>query len=263
MTDYKLNQEQVTNYNENGFLMVPEFFSEEEMLRMLEIARADLELMEGANDRLDRSGKVSRLSLRYDLQPSIYSAYARHRAIVEPMQQLIGKEVFHYHHKMMLKEPRIGGAWEWHQDYGYWYNNFLYPDMASCMIFVDRATKENGCLQVIKGSQKLGRLDHGKAGDQTGADLQRIEIIQNELDLVYCEMGPGSLLFFHSNLLHRSDANESEDSRWALICCYSAATNPTFRPNADSGHYQRLDSMDEKEIEIAAEKHLRELKLRS
>ncbi len=263
MDNYMLSADQIRDYTENGFLMLPSFFSDEQMHQMLEVARADRKLLEESNDRLDRLGKVSRLSLRYDLQPSIYSAYARHRAIGQPMQQLIGGEIFHYHHKMMLKEPHIGGAWEWHQDYGYWYSNFLCPDMASCMIFVDRATKENGCLQVLRGSHKLGRLDHGKAGDQTGADLERVEVICNGLETVYCEMEPGSLLFFHSNLLHRSDANESSESRWALICCYSASTNPTFRSDADNGHYQRLDLLDEKDVEIMAREHSRQLNLDS
>jgi hypothetical protein len=35
------------------------------------------------------------------------------------MERLLDGEVYHYHHKMILKEPKIGGAWEWHQDYGY------------------------------------------------------------------------------------------------------------------------------------------------
>ncbi len=57
---------------------------------------------------------------------------------------------------MMLKEPFVGGAWEWHQDYGYWYKNgCLLPHMASCLIAVDRATKANGCLQILKGSHEM------------------------------------------------------------------------------------------------------------
>ncbi|MFT5086801.1 MAG: ectoine hydroxylase [Planctomycetota bacterium] len=255
MDNYTLSEEQVAAYERDGFLILPEYFARADMDKMLEIARADRVLMENANDRLDSAGKVSRLSLRYDLAPSVYSAYVRHRAIVEPMEQLVGGEIYHYHHKMMLKEPRVGGAWEWHQDYGYWYANFLYSDMASCMISVDRANRENGCLQVLKGSHKLGRLEHGKTGDQTGADMERVEEVRKNMETVYCEMEPGTLLFFHSNLLHRSDPNESEHSRWALICCYSAASNPTFRAEAAAGHYEKLQRWDTEEVRAAAEKH--------
>src|SRR5436853_541784 len=84
------------------------------------------------------------------------------------------------------KEPKVGGAWEWHQDYGYWYNNdCLFPDMASCYIAVDPATKENGCLQVLKGSNRMGRIEHGKSGSQTGADQRRVELARQYLEPVY------------------------------------------------------------------------------
>ena len=52
---------------------------------------------------------------------------ARHDA-----EQILDGEVYHYHSKMIMKEPRIGGAWTWHQDYGYWYQNgVLFPDLTS------------------------------------------------------------------------------------------------------------------------------------
>ena len=52
----------------------------------------------------------------------------------------------------MQKEPKVGGAWEWHQDYGYWYKNqFMFPDeLISVMVALTEANKGNGCLQVIK-----------------------------------------------------------------------------------------------------------------
>ena len=85
---------------------------------------------------------------------------------------------------------------EQHQDYGYWYQNgCLFPDMGSAFIAVDPNTRANGCLQVLKGSHKMGRIEHGRYGDQTGA----------KRELVYVELDPGDTLFFHSNLLHRSD----------------------------------------------------------
>ena len=151
------------------------------------------------------------------------------------MERLLGGEVYHWHHKMILKEPFTGGAWEWHQDYGYWYNNgCLFPDLASCMIAVDRATKENGCLQVLRGSHRMGRIDHGKVGDQTGADMERVAAAMQRLELVHCEMEAGSAIFFHSNLLHCSAQNRSANPRWALICCYNAARNDPYKESRRS-----------------------------
>ena len=96
------------------------------------------------------------------------------------MEAFLGGEVYHYHSKMILKEPRVGGAWEWHQDYGYWYQNgCLFPDMASCLIAIDPATRANGCLQVLRGSHRMGRIEHGRFGGQTGADPERVEAGDN------------------------------------------------------------------------------------
>lgn len=161
---------------------------------------------------------------------SVYGYAARSHKMVDTMEDLLGGEVYHYQSKITAKEPREGGAWEWHQDYGYWYNNgCLFPHMASAMIALDRCTKSNGCLQVLKGSHQLGRIDHGLLdGDQVGADLRRVAEAEKHLDLVYCEMEPGDVLFFHCNTLHRSDQNHSDDRRWTLICCYNAVRNDPY-----------------------------------
>lgn len=57
--------------------------------------------------------------------------------------------------------------------------------MASAMIALDKCTKANGCLQVLKGSHHLGRIDHGLLdGDQVSADLRRVEEAEKQLELV-------------------------------------------------------------------------------
>jgi hypothetical protein len=75
----------------------------------------------------------------------------------------------------------------------------------------------------------MGRIDHGKTGDQTGADLERVEAALERLELIYVEADPGDALFFHCNLLHRSDQNLSAHPRWSLICCYNAARNDPYK----------------------------------
>jgi len=241
MSPFRVTAAQIAEFNETGYLLVRQMFDPEEMHLLISIAKLDRE-MDKAHTAKDAQGGVSRLRLRNELYDDIYSACVRCPRIVDTMESLLGDEVYHFHHKMMLKEPLVGGAWEWHQDYGYWYkfNACLFPDMASCMIAVDRATKENGCLQVIKGSHKLGRVEHGTTGTQTGADMERVEAALQRLELVYCELEPGDALFFHANLLHRSDQNKSLNPRWSLICCYNTKHNDPFKviPNSHpSYHY--------------------------
>jgi ectoine hydroxylase-related dioxygenase (phytanoyl-CoA dioxygenase family) len=226
---------QIAQFDRDGFLLVEGLLDREEVDLLGNIARADHALTQEAGSRADGEGGAVKLVVRNDVPAdSIYGAIIRSRRIVEPMEQLLRDEVYHYHHKMILKEARVGGAWAWHQDYGYWYNNgCLFPDLASCMIAVDRATQENGCLQVLRGSHRMGRVDHMKVGDQTGADPERVAAARQRLELVYCELEPGSAIFFHGNLLHRSDQNKSENPRWAFICCYNARHNDPYK---DSRH---------------------------
>ena len=218
----------VPRFQRDGFVIVRGLLTGDETDLLGAVARADREMALSAYGRKDAQGMPVTLALRNDLSDDIYSAIVRSEKVVGAMTALLDGEVYHYHHKMILKEPRVGGAWEWHQDYGYWYHNgCLAPDLASCMIAVDRATKANGCLQVLRGSHHLGRIDHGKIGDQTGADLERVDAALKRLELV--ELEPGSAIFFHCNLLHRSDQNTSPDPRWALICCYNAARNDPYK----------------------------------
>lgn len=226
-----LSAEQVRRYHQDGFLLLDRLFDGEEMDLLRQIARANQERrVATAASRRDGQGGAIKLEVHNDLPDDVEAAFVRCRRIVDAMEVLLDGEVYHYHHKMILKEAQTGGAWEWHQDYGYWYNNgCLYPDMASCMIAVDRATKANGCLQVLRGSHHIGRIDHGKVGDQTGADLERVQAARERLELVHCELEVGSAVMFHCNLLHCSAQNTSPDPRWALICCYNARRNDPYK----------------------------------
>ena len=253
---YKLSTEQLEQFTREGYLMVTALFDSEEVNLLLNIAKGDQQLDQQAQERLDLSSGRSKLWITGSLGTDIYSAFVRCSRIIEPMEQMLGGEVYHYHHKIMLKEPLVGGAWEWHQDYGYWYSNeCLFPYMASCLIAIDRATVENGCLQVIKGSHHLGRIDHGKAGEQTGADMRRVEEVLKHLELVQCEMEPGSAFFFHCNLLHRSDANRSPNPRWSLICSYNAARNPC-RGKLNHPSYEPLEKWPDSQIKAIGRRQL-------
>lgn len=244
-----LTESLIADFHRDGYLFARGLFSELEIKSLHEIAKADQQLVAEAYARLDANGAETKLAVRNELVDSPYSAIVRSKRVARTMEKLLDDEVYHYHHKMMLKEPRIGGAWEWHQDYGYWYSNgCVYPDMGSCLIAVDRASKANGCLQVLRGSHFIGRVEHVTIGDQTGADPERVEAAIRRHELVYCEMDPGDALFFHANLLHRSDANTSEDPRWSLICCYNTKHNDPIIENGRHPNYSPLEIWDDERV---------------
>lgn len=230
MTQHRLTSQQLAEFNENGYLIFEGLFEPDEVEIMRRVAKADRSIEQEALSRADGEGGITKLRLWNEAGDDLYGIVARSERIVDPLEQFLGGEVYYYHSKMNFKEPLTGGAWAWHQDYGYWYNNgCLFPYMASCLISIDPATKKNGCLQVLKGSHHMGRIDHLKVGDQTGADPERVEEARKRLELVYCQMEPGSAVMFHCNLLHRSDQNKSDKPRWSYICCYNAARNDPYK----------------------------------
>jgi ectoine hydroxylase len=236
-----LSAAQLAQYERDGYLQVDRMFDAEEIDLLLRSAREDRALDQHSFGRDDGEGGRVRLSLWNHPGEGIYGMFARCHRVVDACEQLLDDEVYHYHSKMIMKDPKVGGAWAWHQDYGYWYQNgVLFPDLASVFIAADPCTPENGCLQVVHGSHKLGRIDHVLAGEQAGADPLRVEEILKRLPLVYVEMNPGDVLFFHPNLLHRSDRNTSPDPRWSLICCYNAKHNDPYKES----HHPRYTPLE-------------------
>jgi len=225
-----ISDEEARQYHDKGFLLAKGFFDREEIDLLKRAAKEDRELDQHSYSRNDGEGGNVRLSLWNHPGDTLYGMFARCESMVDSASRILNDEVYHYHSKMIMKDAKVGGAWAWHQDYGYWYQNgVLFPDLTSVFIAVDPATKENGCMQVIPYSHKLGRIEHLLTGDQAGADMERVSEILKRLPLVHVEMEPGDALFFHANLLHRSDQNTSENPRWSMICCYNSRKNDPYK----------------------------------
>jgi hypothetical protein len=225
-----LSDAAVAEYRQRGFYLARGFFDADEIDLLRRAAKEDHELDKRSFGRADGEGGTVRLSLWNHPGEGIYGMFARCERMVRSCEKILGGEVYHYHSKMIMKDAKVGGAWTWHQDYGYWYQNgVLMPLLSSVFIAVDPSTRANGCLQVIEGSHHCGRIDHVLTGDQAGADRERVDQLLKRLPLVYVEMEPGDAVFFDCNLLHRSDQNRSDQPRWSMICCYNAARNDPYK----------------------------------
>lgn len=229
---------QIAAYQQDGYLLVKQFCSKPEVNKLYNTALEDDAMRKNALDLNDQSGKKTKLSLWFTPGNDVFGYLTRSEKMVNGVAALLDSDapVCHFHSKLMQKEPRVGGAWEWHQDYGYWYKNqFMFPDqLISVMVALTTANQENGCLQVIKGSHKMGRVNHGFAGEQVGADMVMVNNALQTMELVYCGLEAGDALFFHPNLLHRSEANLSEHPRWSIISCYCSQSNLAYNESSVS-----------------------------
>lgn len=226
----KLSAANKAAFELNGYVIVKSLYTKNEIDLLMQAAENDQVIRRNTYGREDKDGNTTKLALWYTLGDNIYSLFARSRRMYNGVALLLNGEPAHFHTKLMQKEPFVGGAWEWHQDYGYWYNDgFLFPDMISVMVALTGATRENGCLQVLKGSHLMGRIEHGTTGGQKGADMEKVNIALERMELVYVELEPGDTLFFHCNLLHRSDKNTSAGPRWSLISTFNRVKNKPYK----------------------------------
>ena len=175
MNDRRLSPDEVARFHGDGYLLKPALFDAEEVALMRRALASDAGIGDQRNTMAmhDADGSVTTTVLWTDPGDDLFGAIARCERVVDAAERLLGGEVYHYHSKLTLKAPETGGAWNWHQDYGYWYfNGNLFPDMLSVFIAIDPATQASGWPPGHPGlgphgpprSRAGGGPAHGRAG---------------------------------------------------------------------------------------------------
>src|SRR5260370_12495261 len=156
-----LNAAQTAEFNDKGFTYARGLFAPDEVKLLTDAMEQDPAVRSSILDGRDGEGGSTRIALWNRAGDSVYGLAARCQRMVDTSAALLGGPVYHYQSKLTAKEPEVVGAWEWHQDYGYWYyNGCLRPDLLSVMIALDKTIRENDCLQITTGSPNLDRIDH-------------------------------------------------------------------------------------------------------
>ncbi|XP_071111618.1 L-proline trans-4-hydroxylase-like [Haliotis cracherodii] len=238
---FKVTEEMKESFDEKGYVLIRGLLEKDELQKIQSVFEDNEEIKRNSFITDDNEGRKSRVTIWSQPGNDVTGMLSRSQRIAGTCAELLGGEVYHYHSKLMMKEARTGGRFVWHQDYGYWYKNgILFPDMMSVFVAIDKCEKANGCLQILEGSHKCGRIEHGMVGGQTGADVDRVEQLKSRLPLKYVELNAGDAIFFHCNVLHTSNANLSDNRRWVFIACYNKASNDPVVEH----HFPRYNKLD-------------------
>lgn len=203
--EFSVTDEMKESFRGQGYIMVRKLFNDKEMTLLRDCFNTE-EFRDKMFTRSDGGSSGFQMALWWSPGDDTIGLVTRCRRIVSTMQQLLGgHELYVLSSKLVAKEPHVGGAFAWHQDYGYFYENgVMFPDCGSVSIPLHKCYKENGCLQIIPGSHLLGRLNHNRKGDLATIDMDRFSAIIDRLgEPVFLESEPGDVLFFHREFIFR------------------------------------------------------------
>ena len=171
---------------------------------------------------------VQGLELFAHLSESLHR-WALDRRFIEPCTDLVGEEDIQlFTEKINLKRARKGGSIILHQDFPYWTGvNKAAARVATAMLFLDDATVENGCLEVVPGSHREG-LSTRRALEGLGG-MEIDPALYDHARLLPVPVKAGAVIFFGPFLVHRSLPNRAGADRRALLFSYQPPGLPHLR----------------------------------
>ena len=223
----KLTEEQVSFFNENGFLAGVKMLDDKQVnfLRneLSEIADVNhpahsLYYEFHSNESADPSTILFHALGAWRIGPGFHDVLWNPRFLVAASQLLGNVPVRFWHDQLFWKPAKKGGVVAWHQDYSYWTRTKPVAHL-TCWCALDDATKENGCLQYIAGSHRWGLLPKpALAGDLDGIrSFLNVEQVKQFDNPRFAEVKAGEAIFHHSLTLHGSGENKSDKPRRAFV----------------------------------------------
>ena len=150
-----LTPEQIHSFEEQGFVLLPECFREEETALLRDEAERILKLDRQEIWR-EKTG-APRTAFAAHTFSEVFGLLARHPRLIEPLRQMFGEDVYVHQFKLNAKAAFEGEIWQWHQDYGTWARDdgMPQPRAMNIAVFLDEVLPFNGPLIGITSSRKI------------------------------------------------------------------------------------------------------------
>ncbi len=227
----QLTPQQLEQFDREGYLFFPSLFTQPEIKVLLdEVPR--LYAQQRPENVREKTGGVVRTNFAAHLYSKPFATLARHPRMLNPVMQMYGEGLYMHQFKINGKMAFDGDVWQWHQDYGTWVNDDDMPEprAMNVAIFLDAVNEFNGPLMFIPGSHKLGVIEAQHDLTTTSYPLWTInhDTITQLVARggIVAPKGPaGSMIMFHSCLVHSSTSNLSPWNRVAVYLSLCAVSN--------------------------------------
>ena len=232
----KLTAAQHEQFDKEGYLFFPGLFNPEETRVMVEEVPRLYSRREAFNVR-EKGKDAVRTNFAAHMYSEPFAKLARHPRMIAPVEDLFGEKLYMHQFKINGKMAFEGDVWQWHQDYGTWLNDDHMPTerAMNVAIFLDDVTEHNGPLMFIPGSHKKGVVEAKHDLTTTSYPLWTVDnnlirqLVQRaggkEGGIVSPKGPAGSMILFHSCLVHASGSNLSPFDRVSVYLSLCAVSN--------------------------------------
>ncbi|MEL7157319.1 MAG: phytanoyl-CoA dioxygenase family protein [Actinomycetota bacterium] len=222
----QLDQDQIADYRQRGWTMIPDVFDHDEVAVLTEAA---LEVMDRPGPEVGREADGSpHVCWGMHLFDERLATLTRHPALVETSRTLLGNDVFVHQSRINMKQTN-GSIVAWHQDFGTYHRVDGVPEPRGVMVavFLDDVTPANAPLLAVPGSHAEGLVstavvdpsvpDHEQVAkyryDITPETMARL-VDERGLDTITATAG--SVLLMDMTVVHGSSVNISPLRRLLL-----------------------------------------------
>jgi ectoine hydroxylase len=226
----KLTPEQLGEFDEQGYLFLPECFSRDTAAMLLDEAHR-IYAMDREEVWREDSG-AARTAFAAHTYSEPFRRLGAHPRLIGPVMQILGEGVYMHQYKVNAKAAFDGAVWQWHQDYGTWARDDGMPAPLAMNIAVslEDVTAANGPLLFIPKSHKGGVQEAGHDLETTSYPLWTLDRaivtrLAHEGGIVAPTGPAGSVLMFHANLVHASPPNISPFNRTIVYLSLCAVSN--------------------------------------
>jgi non-heme Fe2+,alpha-ketoglutarate-dependent halogenase len=213
----KLSSAQAASYERDGFVSPVVALTSDEAAEH----RGKLEAFERAvGGPLTAEATDPRYRSRTHVLLAWVCGLARHPAILDAVEDLIGPDILVYTSTWFIKEPETAAIAAWHQDATY-FGLRPYAHVTAWLALTD-ATPTNGCMEFLPGSHAGGQRPHraGVVADSVNRAGQAIVGEVDDAPAVHAPLRPGEFSLHHTLCLHRSPPNRSRGRRIGLAISY-------------------------------------------
>ena len=225
----------IKKFNKDGYVVLKSVFSSSKIQEYLkEIDKLSIKLINNYKSPFVNLTKDEKVNTGHNLNiifpNSSLMKISKNKTISNILKKLFNEKAVVRNLEIFLKPPKTGMKAPFHQDNYYW--NLKDKRAVNLWIALDKVDKNNGGLIYLKGSHNEGIIRHKMSKIKgTSQEIDKNKIRKLKYKKIYTKLSPGDCVMHHCEVVHGSNANNTNRNRRAIVISLKAYSSKINQEN--------------------------------